>query len=142
MSVQTHISDSCNSEYTVQELRFAGTPGPTERSGSGHSLVGSVVPTSVLNEDPVVDDQIAIEKCRFNQQARVIEETAAHEVALAAAFVAELKMDFPNDAKELDDCLAAETVEIHARAATQRQAEIQKFRTRVWEIHNGREPLN
>ncbi|EUC54299.1 hypothetical protein RSOL_036630, partial [Rhizoctonia solani AG-3 Rhs1AP] len=133
MSGETHISGSCSDEYSLQEIReFIGTGEPRP--------IGSFVSTSVLDEHSVIDTQIAVQKGRFNQAARMIEETAAHEIALAAELVAELKAQFPEDGEELDGCLAAETVDIRARAASELYAEAEKLRIRTCEIHSGCKP--
>ncbi|EUC56389.1 hypothetical protein RSOL_174810, partial [Rhizoctonia solani AG-3 Rhs1AP] len=102
--------------------------------------MGSFLSTSGLDEHSVIDAQIAVQKGRFNQAARTIEEAAAHEMALAVDFVAQLKVHFPEDAEEFDDSLAAETIEIRARAASELDAEAEKLRIRTWEIHSGRKP--
>ncbi|EUC56387.1 hypothetical protein RSOL_174790, partial [Rhizoctonia solani AG-3 Rhs1AP] len=133
MDNESHISGSCGSEHSMRELReFTAT--------GARSPIGSVVSSSVIDEHSAINDRIAVQKRRFNQAARIIEETAAREIALAADFVAELKVHFPEDAEEFDDSLAAETIEIRARAASELDAEAEKLHIRVWEIHTGRKP--
>ncbi|CAE6517300.1 unnamed protein product [Rhizoctonia solani] len=130
MSSQTHVSGSVPSERTVLPSRkFTGVRGPIS------SPMGSILSTSVIDEHSIIDKQIDFQKHRYNQQARIIEENAAHEVTLATEFATELCMLYPEDTQDFQACLAAETADIHARAAAQLQAQAHKLRVRINEIH-------
>ncbi|KAG8689178.1 hypothetical protein FRC11_003932 [Ceratobasidium sp. 423] len=135
MSSDSHISGSQDDEHSVHEF----TRSPIDIDSSP---VGSPVSTSDVDEHSAIDNRIAAEIKRFNDAVCKIEETAASDPALARAFIALLKELYPEDAMDLDACLAAELTDIPVRAITSREAEVEKYKKALRDIHSGRGTSN